>query len=74
MAWILAGGCEMARTLTLTTTDDGGVVVGDATMLLVLGSTVDTCSSSCRTVEAPLSVRRQSGVYCSFLQRQVRTV
>ena len=40
----------------------------------MLGSTVDTCSSSCRTVEVPLSVHRQSGVYCSYLQRQVRTV
>ena len=27
-----------------------------------------------RTVEVPLSVHRQSGGYCSYLQRQVRTV
>ena len=27
-----------------------------------------------RTVEVPISVHRQSGGYCSYLQRQVRTV
>ena len=26
-----------------------------------------------RTVEVPISVHRQSGGYCSYLQRQVRT-
>ena len=33
----------------------------------MLGSTVDTCSSSRPTVEVPLSVHRQSGGYCCYV-------
>ena len=40
----------------------------------MLGSTVDTCSSVYVLWRRPLLVHRQSGGYCSYLQRQVRTV
>ena len=48
----------------------------DATMVLLGWCLFDSgyMFQRRRTVEVPLSVHRQSGGYCSYLQRQVRTV